>query len=71
MENLRKNHKINQIEIIGLSIAIILLIFIQPVFSQEASCATDNSLSNLEEKLEHSRYSGFQKRMIFEAAEKN
>jgi hypothetical protein len=69
MENLRKNHKINQIEIIGLSIAIILLMFIQPVFSQEASCATDNALSNLEEKLKKSRYSGFQKRMIFEAAE--
>jgi len=70
MENLRKNHKINQIEIIGLSIAIILLIFIQPVFSQEASCANDNSLSNLEEKLEKLNYSGFQKRMILEAAEK-
>ena len=62
----------NQIKILNLNLIVLILIFIftLPVFSQEASCTTDNSLSNLEEKLEKSRYSGFQKRMIFEAAEK-
>jgi len=47
-----------------------ILVFILPVFSQEAACATETSFSNLNEKLEQSRYSGFQKRMISEAAEK-
>ena len=47
-----------------------ILVFAFPVFYQEAVCATDNSLYNLEEKLEQSRYSAFQKRMILETAEK-
>jgi hypothetical protein len=62
----------NRIRTLHASLIALVLIFIftLPVFSQQAACATDNSLSKLEEKLEHSRYSGFQKRMIFEAAEK-
>jgi len=62
----------NRIKSLNASLIALILVFIftLPIFSQEAACATETSLSNLNEKLEQSKYSGFQKRMIFEAAEK-
>jgi len=65
----RRKNRIKSLNAILIAL-VLVFIFTLPVFSKQAACATDNSLSNLEEKLELSRYSGFQKRMIFEAAEK-
>lgn len=76
MENITKKSK-NQIKVkttkttkLNLITLMIVLIFTLPVFSQGTTCEADSSLIILEQKLEQSRYSGFQKRMISEAAEK-
>lgn len=64
----RKNQiKILYTSLIALSLILVLVL---PVYTQQTACAAENSLVNLEAKMEKSRYSGFQKRMISEAAAK-
>jgi hypothetical protein len=65
----RRENRIKTLHIKLIALSLIL-VFTLPVFSQQAACAVDNSLANLEAKMEQSRYSGFQKRMISEAAAK-
>jgi hypothetical protein len=70
MKKSQINKKKNRIKFCStiLSTLLLILSFTLPVFSQQAASAADASLSNLNEKLEQSRYSGFQNRMISEAA---
>jgi hypothetical protein len=62
----------NRIKIlpVGIITIVLFLVLVLPVYTQQTVCAADNSLANLEAKMEQSRYSGFQKRMISEAAAK-
>jgi hypothetical protein len=62
-----KNHKINQIGIVALTIIFIVFSFVQPVLTVEAISTT--VLSNLEKALDQNRYSGFQKGRIIDAVE--
>lgn len=52
----------------SLTLLVLALIFTFSLCSQQTACAAETSLLNLNEKLEQSRYSGFQRRMISDAA---
>jgi len=52
----------------SLTLLVLALIFTFSLYSQQTACAAETSLLNLNEKLEQSRYSGFQRRMISDAA---
>ena len=62
--------KKNQIKFWSTSLTLLVLVltFALPLCSQQTACAAETSLLNLNEKLEQSRYSGFQRRMISNAA---
>ena len=52
----------------SLTLLVLALIFTFSLCSQQTACAAETSLLKLNEKLEQSRYSGFQRRMISNAA---
>ena len=66
MKNLRKNHKIKQIGIPGLSLIMMIILGLALSISAQSADSGYN-LSHLESELEQSRYSAFQNRMIITA----
>lgn len=61
MPRKKRNEQINKIVWIGISLVLVLVIFIEPVFCQSS---ISDDMDQLERVLDQSKYSGFQKRMI-------